>query len=234
MFTVSSFYRPRLQSLRRSISTLLLAVVTCSIVGVPFLAPGPEKVGRFPCEDGVCGCATAEACWDKCCCHSDVEKLAWAAAHHVSPPEFLVARVSAAQRQWSLARQMVELPVTKRCCCQSASTAAACPTGVVGRPDAHAEIANFAGSKCEIASADGLPKVTKHTVVKRAAGLRIVSLEDAAKCRGITWLWSLFSEVVVDKSVLPGVAAEPRLLFCLAVENDRVIDRAYCPDPPVP
>lgn len=64
--------------------------------------------------------------------------------------------------------------------------------------------------------------------------LRIGSLEDAEKCRGITWLWSLFSDVVVGESEVPGVAAEPRLLFCLAIVNDLVIGRSDDPDPPVP
>lgn len=209
MFTVSSLYRPRLQSLRRSISMLLLAVVTCSIIGVPFLAPGPEKVGRFPCENGVCGCATAEACWDKCCCHSDVEKLAWAATHHVSPPAFLVARVSAAQKLLILVKQTADQPTTRHCCCSRAAPVA-CSTAT--------------GS--EFAGVD--------SSAKHAPGLRFVSLEDAAKCRGITWLWSLLADVVVAESNVLGAAAEPRLLFCLAIENEHVIDRAYCPDPPVP
>lgn len=192
---------------------LLLAVVTCSVIGVPFLAPGPEKVGRFPCENGTCGCASAEACWDKCCCHSDVEKLAWAATHHVSPPAFLVARVSATELQLSLAKQAVESPATKHCCCRSANAttgaAAACSSAV-------------------------LPTTAEAESAGNVSGLRFFNLEDAAKCRGITWLWSLLAEVVVAETDVLAAAAEPRLLFCLAIENERVIDRAYCPDPPVP
>lgn len=44
----------------------------------------------------------------------------------------------------------------------------------------------------------------------------------------------MFSDVVVADSEVLGAAAEPRLLFCLAIENERVTDRTYCPDPPVP
>lgn len=42
-----------------------------------------------------CGCSSAESCWNSCCCHTDIEKLAWARKNSVRPPEFLAKRVAA-------------------------------------------------------------------------------------------------------------------------------------------
>lgn len=42
----------------------------------------------------------AEACWRKCCCHTNAEKLAWAKQHGVTPPDYVVA---AAERERSSA-----------------------------------------------------------------------------------------------------------------------------------
>jgi len=51
---------------------------------------------RFPCEGCLCGCATAEQCWDDCCCHSLEERWAWAKANGVTPPPKFLAKVEAA------------------------------------------------------------------------------------------------------------------------------------------
>lgn len=84
---------------------LRLLIVTCAIVA--YLAvwvgvmPSPATIGswigvqlsheqRYPCEDHQCGCASATECWTSCCCHDDVERLAWAMANGVSPPEGVV------------------------------------------------------------------------------------------------------------------------------------------------
>lgn len=74
---------------------LLVGFALTGFVAAPSpMPPAGKAAERFPCEDCPCGCSTAEYCWDKCCCHTDREKMAWADRNGVTPPEFLIARIS--------------------------------------------------------------------------------------------------------------------------------------------
>ena len=193
---------------KRVVSIVLLIAVSCSIVGIPVVAPTAPKDGRFPCEHCACGCATAEYCWDKCCCHSDVEKLQWAAKNDVAPPRFLVERVAAQQR--TTADQLAQSATPKKSCCCSGDRSV-CSTGAA-QP---AEKSDATGDEGSVA-------------------LRVVRLEDAAKCRGVEMFWSVLSSVVVawPKPLLESF--DPPLLFTLCIQNDRAISVVSCPDPPAP
>lgn len=77
---------------RRYVSAALLVPVTIVVTGVPIpSAPATKSAERFPCEACHCGCASAEQCWLHCCCHSLAERLAWARANNVRPPDFALA-----------------------------------------------------------------------------------------------------------------------------------------------
>lgn len=84
--------------IRRGLLWFLLATVTFALTGFVLLPAVPSaKVkpdSRFPCEHSSCGCNSAAHCWDRCCCHSDRQKLAWAERNGVTPPAFLLKRVS--------------------------------------------------------------------------------------------------------------------------------------------
>ena len=54
------------------------------------MRPAKDRNSPFPCQDRVCGCLDAAACWSHCCCHTNAEKLAWAQEHGVTPPAFVV------------------------------------------------------------------------------------------------------------------------------------------------
>ena len=54
---------------------------------------------RFPCESDGCGCQTPEHCWPSCCCHTRVQRLAWAIEHRVQPP----ATVTFTDDEWRAA-----------------------------------------------------------------------------------------------------------------------------------
>ena len=116
---------------------LLLVVFVVGMVGLPLAPPAAPKSGRFPCEDCPCGCATAEYCWDQCCCHSDREKLAWAVEQGVQPPDFLLARV--AQADVSLASAS-----TESCSCCSQASAQCRPPAAT--PDAANHLAKDVSS----------------------------------------------------------------------------------------
>ena len=57
---------------------------------------GSTEAKRFPCETRPCGCATADRCWKKCCCHSLSSRLAWARREGVTPPQHAITAGEAA------------------------------------------------------------------------------------------------------------------------------------------
>lgn len=65
-------------------------------------------------------------------------------------------------------------------------------------------------------------------------GLRLVLLEDAARCRGIEIVWSIFAESVVEVRSIEMPQDPPLHLFTYAIVNDRAIPRLICPEPPIP
>lgn len=72
----------------------------------------------FPCQGHSCGCVSAELCWQgDCCCYTLEEKLRWAEANGIEPPEQV--RPLVAQRQ-----QQAKSSLKKACCCSEE----ACPT----------------------------------------------------------------------------------------------------------
>ncbi|EMI21972.1 putative secreted protein [Rhodopirellula maiorica SM1] len=202
------FHSLRSTIFHRIISVTLLMVLACGMTGLPISTPLPEKIGRFPCENCPCGCSTAEYCWDKCCCHSDAEKLQWAAENNVQPPAFLIARtrksldISLAKRETPPSK-----PATACSCCSAAS--AKCATAPVNAADHDSE-----------------PELLANT--------RLIRLEDAASCHGIDLLWSIFSSAVIQTRPPTLASCTPPLLFRFVIGNQQAITIALSPEPPVP
>jgi hypothetical protein len=77
--------------LRDVIVVLTLVSHLMLTFGIPLPAPSRKKPTDgvpYPCQSRPCGCVTAEQCWaGDCCCFSIEEKLAWAEANGVEPPE---------------------------------------------------------------------------------------------------------------------------------------------------
>jgi len=118
---------------KRRIGWMLLATMMIAVMGIPEKQPvlkgdAIAKGERFPCEHCACGCVSAAHCWDKCCCHTDAEKLQWAERNGVTPPLFLARRVAEADRFESLVASTA--PSKPTCCKCSAS--AANPSGDPG------------------------------------------------------------------------------------------------------
>jgi hypothetical protein len=85
----------------RAISAVLLGAFVVTAAGIPLplipLAAKSNKANRaFMCANSSCGCVTAEQCWRACCCHTLGERLAWARANGVRPPDFAIATARAA------------------------------------------------------------------------------------------------------------------------------------------
>lgn len=79
----------------------------------------------FPCQDNPCGCRTAQECWLHCQCHTLEQRLAWAEARGIQPPEFVRKRLA---HGWDT-RKYRSSTVPQDCCSlceQSQEQTAAC------------------------------------------------------------------------------------------------------------
>lgn len=96
--------------LRRLISLAVVVSICASFFPLPVASrtPGKDRSTPFPCQDRPCGCRSAEQCWKSCCCFSDTEKIAWAKANGVTPPQFVVEAAST---------ETVETVVSEHSCC---------------------------------------------------------------------------------------------------------------------
>src|SRR6202035_3152816 len=78
--------------LQKAVALLLLLGILVEVAGIPVVRVSKKDRSRpYPCQDRPCGCASADECWHHCCCMNNKEKLAWARAHGVTPPDFIVA-----------------------------------------------------------------------------------------------------------------------------------------------
>lgn len=83
----------------RGLTCLLVPVCICAMLLPMPVSPQAGKISEkdtsepFPCQNRPCGCRSASQCWEKCCCFSDEQKVAWAKANHVKVPEFVLAKV---------------------------------------------------------------------------------------------------------------------------------------------
>lgn len=116
-----------LRSQRRRNALLMLTLI--SLLFVTYGLPMPQSVGKprasgvpYPCQTRPCGCFTSEQCWaGDCCCFTLEEKIAWAEANGVEPPEH--ARVLVASRKADVPKAG-----SSPKCCESESTDSTCPS----------------------------------------------------------------------------------------------------------
>ena len=82
----------------RRIQSIILSMIGLSLLLCNTWLPLPVVIEKdistpFPCQAKGCGCRNADQCWENCCCHTDREKLAWAAKHGVEPPSWFMERM---------------------------------------------------------------------------------------------------------------------------------------------
>lgn len=115
--------RLRLRFYRRQlVGMLTLCALLAGTIGVPvpkFTAKGGTEA--FPCQHRACGCSSAAACWKSCCCHTNREKVAWAKAHGVTPPAFVVAAAEKEAKSVTLKSCCAALKQKTKSCCDSTS-----------------------------------------------------------------------------------------------------------------
>jgi hypothetical protein len=199
----------------------LLVAIAVSFVGIPTALPAKIRNERFPCEDCPCGCESADFCWDRCCCHTDTEKLAWAERNNVVPPSFVVKRVGK-----SIRNQIATNKKPSCCCCRSEKQGVletAKATNRTPKSLAKNQPPIDTAAKCSDAG----------TVDSRSGELDFVLVWKAASCRGLKQGWSFLSGLVIDV---------PQAIHCFAaMPSDRIVlvdETAVSwmqpPAPPVP
>ncbi|MFO0912629.1 MAG: hypothetical protein U0795_06715 [Pirellulales bacterium] len=160
----------------RPVAGLLLAVYLLLVFGLPFpsaarTADRPDA--RYPCEVGRCGCRDAQTCWRNCCCHTPLQRLAWARRHGVTPPEYLHQLIAAGLSADAAGNPINSQPST---CCSRRST---------DSPAATDEHVRGRASCC--AAAAELPSSPSAVVVIGDAAL---------KCRGLTVLFGVSTPIL--------------------------------------
>jgi len=199
---------------------LLLACMVILVAGVPLpVLSEKSTLSSFPCQNSPCGCNTAAQCWNKCCCLSDPEKLAWAEKNGVVPPAFLVQRLGHRPACDSTAKVL-----KSRCC--TASKEAPRPT----------QISPPAINK--LPALNKLPAINEalalnEALVKRP-NVRVVLFEAVNKCRGVELAIRLFSSALVSfqRPVFELPAA--CFLYAMVVADDAAESVPASIDPPIP
>lgn len=157
---------------RALISALLIANIIFLSFGVRFRGVVVQDLSiPFPCQGGSCGCRDADTCWNNCCCNTPAQRLAWAAANGVTPPENVVAR---------LMREAAIVNASTPSCCAAKKTASCCaakakPADCCASREtkpAPAKSAPYKGPFFTVASCGGLPElfaIFSSTVVEPVA-----------------------------------------------------------------
>jgi hypothetical protein len=169
---------------------------------------GKDRSRPFPCMDKPCGCATAEQCFADCCCHTPVERLAWARAHAVEAAvvEALQRRVAAQPRP--VGGGSCCTATAQPSCCEAATQPACCATQV--EPPA------------EPVSPES----------PEPARPRTVSLRAMLACGGIVAQWCGTAAAPPPPRVEPVVVEPPR--ESLALDDDAAAPLADPPAAPPP
>lgn len=208
--SLDHFFRGRSLSRSRTfvrlVAACLLGIHLMLVLGISVpVYPSKQVTERFPCEKCPCGCVTAAYCWDKCCCHTDEQKLAWAERNDVQPPEFLVLRVQAKSSttidlQASREEQPIgqAQPAPKSCC--------GCKTGKRSQP-----------------ASDSSRQVVK-----------VVLLDSALRCLGIKMALALYSDTWIPDLSTTVEPPHPICLGWLCTMDETCPSISLPVDGPVP
>jgi len=194
------------QRRRRFVSVaLLLAIASCGII---FRIPKTVVKDRsipFPCMDCACSCSNATACWNKCCCLSDGQKLNWAEEHHITPPAWFLTRLEADTSQLCLVETTDEAERKSCLLCRAAKSLTNSTTG----PNA-----------AKILKAEASLKVA----------VRVLAITDR-RCNGMDSLFALISLAMACRFDAPW---RPEIVIASAIDQAVVFNLGIAFPPPSP
>jgi hypothetical protein len=87
---------------RRSIgfALALVQLLASASWAIPIAAKSKEMGRPYPCMERPCGCTSYDECWaGDCCCFTLEEKIAWAAANGITPPDQAQSRLRDRHRE---------------------------------------------------------------------------------------------------------------------------------------
>lgn len=157
----------------------------------------------FPCQNRPCGCRSAQQCWQKCCCFTNAQKVAWAGRHRVAVPEQVLA---AARREQTTART-----TAKSCCSKSAQTLA-----VNQRPPA-SSVRDAAQSVGETEQRRQASTAARTSGTRPGANVVIGVV--AAQCQGLDWSWLIVPAGILPTARVPQPPVVPTVRMCVPASD---------------
>lgn len=175
--------------------------------------PKKDLSQPFPCQNRPCGCRSAQHCWQKCCCFTNAQKVAWARRHRVALPD----EVLAAAR-----REAIQPDPTAKSCCSKASSSLAstgCDSGRGTRP-----APSPAGKRVVKDQSSAAASSTQ-------AASKVVIGVMAAQCQGQDWSWLVVPAGILPTARIPQPPAVPNVRACVPASDAAP---ALAHQPPVP
>lgn len=238
-------------------SLLVSQVLTATGFPLPALAStnGKDTSRPFPCMDRACGCMSAEQCWRSCCCFSNREKLAWARANHVEPPDYVLQACeqeetcsldAAVHSHETTAHETTSHAAPSRCCCKkkrSLLESVECPKRTVASPRQTIVAKKIGASCCERKVTSCCQRKSEGKAITGAEAqnpqsntgktIWVLGLQ-ARQCRGEGPL-GLFADLPSVPPESPAVYQNPLLfLGTIPVDRDHVLSISYSPRVPPP
>lgn len=176
------------------LTSLTVAVGICaSIFPLPLdwhAPPGKDLSAPFPCQHRACGCKSAQHCWKRCCCFTNTQKLAWARAHKIPAPFYVV--VAAASEQ------------TRSTGCGSTGSLA---KGLKTRSSADENPSNHAVLKncCRTEKSTKACNLKTKKSGPEEHGSQFVLSILWQKCQGHNWFWNSLPWAIVQSQQSPPI-----------------------------
>jgi hypothetical protein len=217
--------------LRKAAAVLTLLSHLFATFGFPLPAPFSSSIKDasqpFPCQNRPCGCLTAEQCWaGDCCCFTLEEKLAWAEANGIEPPEHVrplvelrKSRVANAQKKSCCAESHSgSHPSSSSCCSHSDSSESYCCNQDSDNP--------VPKSQCPHCD----PKPTS----KGPSGVRWIVGIFAQNCRGSSLAMQFQLHPVIVSDVTQILLERPGPLDWVAPQMVHIASISHSPPKPPP
>jgi hypothetical protein len=159
------------RSARPIVSIGLSVLFLSATAGVPIAVRAPkDRSGPFPCQDNPCGCLCPEQCWRHCCCHTNREKVEWARAHGITPPDFVIAAAQKEEKEEKESRK------SGHACCRHGH----CPHCAAAKADDDDDDAPAAPSANKLQASD-------------SSRMTLVITDLARRCAGLPLVWTVLS-----------------------------------------
>ena len=207
---------------------------------LPSNSPEKDLSQPFPCQNRPCGCRSAEQCWKKCCCFNNTQKIAWAKAHKVTIPAYVVV---AAGNEKLTSSEVCSLPVKtlpaanligpQRGCSRCKASSGIEKSFACADPCATRDVAQtienvLCGSKRDTNTATA----TK-TAPPKASSSKWVMAVSSAACQGQgPHFYCSIVLVIPDSQML--TTATPTLIEVISLESERMLSASLRPPLPPP